>query len=49
MSERILIRDRIITKIDAVKMEKGHFRIGNYRRLTQILIAPIKKRQTATS
>ncbi len=27
MSERILIRDRIITKIDAVKMEKGHFRM----------------------
>ncbi len=26
MNERILIRDRIITKIDAVKMEKGHFR-----------------------
>ena len=27
MSERILIRDRIITKIDAVKLEKGHFRM----------------------
>ncbi len=27
MNERILIRDRIITKIDAVKMEKGHFRM----------------------
>ena len=27
MSERILIRDRIIMKIDAVKLEKGHFRM----------------------
>jgi len=28
MSERILlIRDRIITKIDTVKLEKGHFRM----------------------
>ncbi len=27
MSERILICDRIIMKIDAVKMEKGHFRM----------------------
>ncbi len=27
MSERILIQDRIITKIDAVKREKGHFRM----------------------
>ncbi len=27
MNERILIRERIITKIDTVKMEKGHFRM----------------------
>ncbi len=27
MSERISIRDQIITKIEAVNMEKGHFRI----------------------
>ena len=27
MSERILIRDRIITKIDAVKLKRGHFRM----------------------
>ncbi len=27
MSERILTRDRIITKIDTVKLEKGHFRM----------------------
>ena len=27
MSERILIRDRIITKISKVKLEKGHFRM----------------------
>ncbi len=27
MSERISIGDRIITKIDAVKMEKGHSRM----------------------
>jgi hypothetical protein len=27
MSERILIRNRIITKIDAIKLEKGHFRM----------------------
>ena len=27
MSERILIRDRMITKIDAVKLEKGRFRM----------------------
>ena len=27
MSERILIRNRIITKIDAVKLEKGHLRM----------------------
>jgi len=27
MSERILIRDRIIMKINKVKLEKGHFRM----------------------
>ena len=27
MNERILIQDRIITKIDAGKLEKGHFRM----------------------
>jgi len=27
MNERILIRDRIITKIDAVKLEKGYLRM----------------------
>ena len=27
MSERILMRDRIIMKIDAIKLEKGHFRM----------------------
>ncbi len=30
MSEHILIRDRIITKIDADKMEKGHFRMETH-------------------
>ena len=27
MSERILIGNRIIMKIDAIKLEKGHFRM----------------------
>ena len=34
MSERILICDRIITKIDTVKLDKGHFREENNVLLT---------------
>jgi hypothetical protein len=34
MSERILIRDRIITKINKVKLENGHFREENNVLLT---------------
>ena len=38
MSERILIRDRIIMKIDAVKLEKGHFRMETRKNLFLIYL-----------
>lgn len=41
MGERILIRDRIIMKIDTVKLDKGHFREENNVLLTVFLTIAI--------
>ena len=38
MSDRILIRDRIITKIDTVKLEKGHFRMETTYKTIRLLV-----------